>query len=236
MTAMPSPRDRVTRNGKTLSRRVWDLLADVEKETGIDLVVVQGAYNRGGVAASAGTHDGAGAFDLSVRGMTESQAIRVVVALRKRYVDAWLRSPKFGWPARLGGSHIHGIVADEPGLSAGARQQVVAYNAGRNGLASRAHDPFPRPSRAHFGEHVAAMVASGRAGAHVKLANLRFGKHNDDVKDLQHALHITADGVYGPVTDKAVRDHQRSHGWAPDPAGHSYVGPTQARALGLIVD
>lgn len=230
---MSSPRDKVWRNGKCLTRRVWDLIADVEKELGIDLVVVQGSFNRGGVRQSAGTHDGGGAFDISVRGMSEQTAIRVVVALRKRYGDAWLRSPKYGWPARLGGPHIHCIVADEPGLSYGARQQVYAYNNGRNGLASRARDPFPRPAQHPFGGGSGHTVVS--SGAHVKLQNLRFGQHNDDVKDLQRALGIGVDGVYGPKTDEAVRANQRKHGWAPDKAGHSYVGPRQARALGLVV-
>jgi len=228
---MPSPRDRVTRGGKTLTRRVWDLLEDAGHEAGLPIRVLQGSFNRGGVSQSAGTHDAGGAFDLSVRGMTEAQAIRLVVALRKRNVAAWLRSPKYGWPARLGGSHIHGIVCDEPGLSYGARQQVVAYRAGRNGLASRARDPFPRPAWKPYGDGGGGTIVS--AHAHVRLSNLKFGAHNDDVKDLQKALGILADGVYGPATDKAVREDQHKRGWAPDREGHSYVGPRQARALGL---
>lgn len=238
---MPSPRDRLAKNGKVLTRRVWDLIADVEKETGLDLVVLQGSYNRGGVSQSAGTHDGGGAFDLSVRGMTEAQAIKVVVAFRKRMGDAWLRSPKFGWPARLGGSHIHVIVADEPGLSAGARAQVVAYNAGRNGLASRAKDPFPRPRQTPFHGSTAHRVQAG-SGAHVLLKNLRFGENNDDVRDLQVALTAAGflcvvDGKYGPNTDSAVRHHQAfGMGLTADPTNKSYVGPKQATALGLVVD
>lgn len=231
---MPSPNDRITRNGKTLSRRVWALIEDVEKEVGIPLRVMQGSFNRGGVRQSAGTHDGGGAVDISVAGMTEAQAIKVVVAFRKRYGDAWLRSPKYGWPPRLGGSHIHVIIADEPGLSYGARQQVIAYNAGRNGLASRRPDPFPRPAQKpfHMDGTPHTIVPSHVA---VKLANLKFGAHNDDVKDLQRALHVTpVDGIYGKVTDAAVRADQRKHGWTPDREGHSNVGPRQAAALGLI--
>jgi hypothetical protein len=230
---MSSPHDRITRSGKTLSRRVWALLEDVEKEVGLQLTVLQGSYHSG-TSASAGTHDGAGAIDVSVHGMSESTAIKVCTAFRKRFGDAWFRSPKYGWPSHLGGPHIHVIVADEPGLSSGAKNQVAAYNRGQNGLASHAHDPFPRPAQHHFemGGSSSTHVSSGAA---VKLSNLKFGARNDDVKDLQHALHITADGYYGPQTDDAVRADQRSRGWAADPKGHSYVGPRQAQALGLHV-
>jgi hypothetical protein len=162
--------------------------------------------------------------------MTEKQAIAVVVALRKRNCAAWLRSPKFGWPARLGGSHIHSILKDEPGLAYAARRQVINYNQGQNGLASRRKDPFPRPKQTRFGMHVVVPDK-----ARVKLANLRYGKKNSDVADLQRALHVVADGSYGPVTDKAVRKHQAKCGWTPDPKGKSNVGPQQAQRLGLVV-
>jgi hypothetical protein len=140
----------ITRNGKTLSKRVWALIADTEKELGMQLRVVQGSFNKGGVALSAGTHDGGGAVDFSVSGMSEATAIKIVVALRKRNGAAWLRTPKYGWPSRLSRPHIHMIVKDEPHLSSGARQQVSEYNIGQNGLASHARDPFPRPPQHPF--------------------------------------------------------------------------------------
>ena len=243
---MLSPTARVTRGGKTLSRRFWALIDEVEKEVGFELRLMQGAYNKGGVSQSAGTHDGSGAADFSVRKadgtlMTEKEAIKVVVAFRKWFGIAWLRSPKFGWPARLGGPHIHVILADEPGLSYGARRQVINYNNRQNGLASRARDPFPRPAQRHF--HLPGTEPKIAAGAReVRLANLKYGKIDQDVKDLQNALNakmrgtkLLVDGVYGATTDAAVRKHQGVIKVGVDPAKKSYVGPRQAAALGLKV-
>lgn len=233
-----SDRDKITRNGKTLTRRVWALIEDVEKEVGLQLTVVQGSYHSG-TSQSAGTHDRGGAIDISVHGMSESTAIKVCTAFRKRYGDAWYRSPKYGWPSNLSGPHIHVIVADEPDLSQGAKNQVAAYNRGENGLASHARDPFPRPTQHHFGSGGSTHVSSGAA---VHLSNLRYGKTNDDVKDLQRALNshqsgtdLLVDGIYGEATDRHVRDHQRAQGWTPDAAKHSFVGPQQAAKLGLRV-
>lgn len=229
---MTSPNDRITKNGKTLSRRVWAIIDLAKKEADIPkdkAYVLQGSWHKGSL--SAGTHTGAGAADLSVRGLTEDEAIRLVVALRRWYGIAYLRSPKYGWPASLGGSHIHVIFADEPGLSYGAKRQVINYNNGRNALASNRKDPFPRPTvRKRYGATVSVPV-----DIKVKLSNLRYGKRNADVKDLQRALHIAADGFYGPVTDLAVRKHQKKLGWTPDPVKKSNVGPKQAKRLGLIV-
>jgi hypothetical protein len=135
---------RITRNGKTLSKRVWSLIADAEKELGMHLTVVQGSFNRGGVSLSAGTHDGGGAVDFSVSGMSEATAIKVVVALRKRNGAAWLRSPKYGWPSSLSGPHIHMIVEDEPDLRP-SRETIsgceVEVKVGPSGRKSSVYDP-----------------------------------------------------------------------------------------------
>jgi hypothetical protein len=223
---MLAPFIRVTRSGKTLTRRTWALLEDAGRAAGVPVRVVQGSWSRGGL--SAGTHSGAGAFDLSVRGMTRAQRLRLVNELRKRNVAAWLRSREFGWYL---GDHIHGIVKDEPGLSYGARRQVINYNQGLNGLASKRRDPHPRPKQVPFDGAPKPLPEAAR----VKLANLRYGKRNDDVRDLQRALGIVADGYYGPKTDAAVRAHQKRMGLRPDRVRRSYVGPKQAARLGLIV-
>jgi hypothetical protein len=139
---------KVTRNGKTLTTRVWGLLDDARSHAELPpgtAYVMQGSWS--GATASAGTHTGGGAFDLSVRGLTEKQQLRLIWHLRRRNVCAWIRSPKYGWPSRLGGPHIHGIVRDEPGLSSSARAQVVKYDRKQNGLAQNNPDPHKRPKQ-----------------------------------------------------------------------------------------
>jgi hypothetical protein len=89
--------------------------------------------------------------------------------------------------------------------------------------------------------HVEAP-ASSPSGARVRLDNLRYGKTNDDVKDLQRALnrHLSGDdlpvtGYYGDMTDAAVRRCQQAHDLGEDAPRHSFVGSRQARHLGLVV-
>jgi hypothetical protein len=57
---------------------------------------------------------------------------------------------------------------------------------------------------------------------------LRRGDRGDDVKALQNALKITADGIFGPGTEAAVRALQAKHGLTVD----GIVGPaTRARLV-----
>ena len=51
-----------------------------------------------------------------------------------------------------------------------------------------------------------------------------------DVAAVQTALGLTADGVYGPQTRRAVKRFQRKHGLAVD----GIVGPQTARELGVV--
>jgi Putative peptidoglycan binding domain len=227
---MATPWDRVTRGTKRLTNRDWQLLDAVGRELKITVKVIQGSWSK--ASASAGTHGGAGAFDLSVAGLTEEQQLAYVDHLRRWNVAAWLRSPKYGWTST--GAHIHGIVKDTPGLSPTAKQQVTSYNQGLNGLANKGKDPFARPKQRRFllpGMYDPTIPKS----MYVKLANLKYSLRNEDVNDLQRELKIARDGYYGPVTDNAVRAHQKRMGLRPDPQRKSYVGPKQAKALGLIV-
>lgn len=234
---MTDPTARVTRDGKTLSARVWALLDDAGKAANVPIRVVQGSWS-GGVAASAGTHQGAGAFDLSVSGMDRGEMLTLVNALRKRNVAAWLRSPEYGWTST--GPHIHGIVIDEPGLSTAARSQVVAYARGLNGLANAHRDPFARPAQTHFAmPEEAAVPAPAKTmspwpeGAAVIIDRTADGK---PVKvaaggyvELGRII-LPADGRFLPSAAIRLpagtwaRWRFARIGWGGDPDGHDEIG------------
>lgn len=104
------------------------------------LVITQGCYNAGGVAASAGTHDGGGAVDIRARDLSDAQIAEAVLKLRHVGFAAWHRLPSQGpWV-----EHIHCIAIGCPDLSSGAAYQVTAYKEGLNGLANRGKDDGPR--------------------------------------------------------------------------------------------
>ena len=110
------------------NRRTKKMMLEAEKLGG-NLVVTQGSYSRN-VSASAGTHDGGGCLDFSVRGLTRGQINRRVKALRTVGFAAWYR------PALPGvwGPHIHAVAIGTRDLAPIARRQVTAYRNGRDGL------------------------------------------------------------------------------------------------------
>lgn len=59
---------------------------------------------------------------------------------------------------------------------------------------------------------------------------IRKGSRGADVATLQRKLNLVADGVFGPVTEEAVRDFQKSHDLAVD----GIVGQKTWAALGLV--
>lgn len=134
-----APYGRVGWRGVTLNRRTVDALRWVEKRS-FPLLPAQGSYNSG-VGASAGTHDGGGAIDLRVRQYTRDQRIAVVRALKDAGFAAWHREEVAG----LWGPHIHALLIGDREMAAGARAQVLAYDAGRDGLRGNQPDPTYRP-------------------------------------------------------------------------------------------
>lgn len=70
-----------------------------------------------------------------------------------------------------------------------------------------------------------AVPATGTAAAQ----ELERGTTGDDVRAVQRALGITADGEFGPVTRRAVKDFQARNGLLVD----GIVGPATKRSLGL---
>lgn len=147
---------RITWRGVTLSQRTADMVAAAEKLCGFTLTPTQGSYNRGGVSASAGTHDGGGAVDVRARTLTAAQKKKAVEMLRKVGFAAWLRKPSEGpWV-----EHIHCEAVGDPELSRGAKNQVTAYLNGRNGLASNGKD---NATRAYVGTTWEKYAAAAKA-------------------------------------------------------------------------
>lgn len=127
---------REYREGHVLNRRTLRMLRAAEERLGFSLHVMQGSYNRGGISASAGTHDGGGALDVSAQGRSRE----IVHALREVGFAAWHRVPSQGnWS-----EHIHAIAIADPELSRGARTQVSLYYRGLNGLSNGGRDDGPR--------------------------------------------------------------------------------------------
>ena len=131
----PKPYDRTTYDGNTVDWLTRAALEATAKRLGYDLTITQGSYNAGGVAASAGTHDGGGVVDLAA--WDHEHKVR---ELRRTGFAAWYRPAIPGlWPA-----HIHAVLIGNRRLHPTARNQVAEYLAGRDGLASRGPDNGPR--------------------------------------------------------------------------------------------
>ncbi len=134
-----TPGSRVAFRGVTLNTRTRSMILEAERRLARTLTLTQGSYNEGGVGASAGTHDGGGAADISVSGMTTSTRTTVVRVLREVGFAAWYRSPAEGdW-----GPHIHVIALADTDQSGAARNQAGDYYLGLNGLANRGPDTGP---------------------------------------------------------------------------------------------
>lgn len=132
--------------GVRLNQRTIDMIEAAEKILGFKLRLTQGSYNAGGVAKSAGTHDGGGAVDIALKDAVTGalfpkvrrEAIRA--AARQVGFAAWIRDPsQADWPW-----HTHCIAVGDPDLSRDAADQVVDYRNNRNGLASNGRDDGPR--------------------------------------------------------------------------------------------
>ena len=202
---------RTTVDGKVVNQRTADMLRRAEDRLGYSLYVVQGSYNAGGVAASAGTHDGGGAIDVS----PTSNPNEVVRALREVGFAAWHRLPSQGpW-----NEHIHAIAIGDAELSSGARTQVSEYYAGQNGLANHAPDDGPRIKPIPVWPIPLHTLFSPIAIWQFKTKN---PKARRAVKKVQRALkgrgyyRAAVDGIAGPKTRNAFRRFQERRGYKPD--------------------
>lgn len=138
--------DRVRFGSKIVDRRTSEMLAEAERlaqaeDPSIDdFHLTQGCFHTG-VAASAGTHSGPGAFDMYTGPYTADQKEIIGEALRKVGFASWRRRENQGpWK-----EHWHGIAMDTDGLPPIAARQVQAYLNGGDGLRGNGEDPDPRP-------------------------------------------------------------------------------------------
>jgi hypothetical protein len=73
------------------------------------------------------------------------------------------------------------------------------------------------------------MAAKGKGKSQVEPVVLKRGDRGKSVRQLQAALEIPVDGVFGPQTQKAVKRFQKRKGLTAD----GVVGPATRDALGL---
>ncbi len=140
VTHVIDPGTRVPADGFVVNTRTRSMLAEAKRLLGRDFALDQGSYNPGGDPTSAGTHDGGGVVDISVKGMSSATRTAVVRALRRVGFAAWVRSPdQADWPW-----HVHAVAISDTGLSSQAQRQVGDYYLGLNGLAGRGPDDGPK--------------------------------------------------------------------------------------------
>ena len=75
---------------------------------------------------------------------------------------------------------------------------------------------------------IASADSTGGASA-AQVVVVKRGDRGDAVRKVQEALGVGVDGVFGPVTERAVKRFQRSHSLLVD----GIVGPQTRGALGL---
>ncbi|MEA5360184.1 peptidoglycan-binding protein [Amycolatopsis sp., V23-08] len=148
VTSPVSAGSRVSYRGVTINTRTKAMLLAAEKIAGITVSLTQGSYNPGGVDASAGTHDGGGAMDISVSGMSATTRTNLIKALRQVGFAAWYRTPAQGFAY-----HVHAMAISDPDLSSGAQHQTGDYYLGQNGLAGRGADDGPSVTKVTWEEY-----------------------------------------------------------------------------------
>lgn len=126
--------------GKTVDFLTYAALEAASKEFGHSFTAMQGSHNRGGVAASGGTHDGGGVVDIAP---TNGDWEGAVKALRKMGFAAWVRNvPGYGYAGD--GAHIHAVLMGHEKLSPQAQVQVQSYLNNDDGLVGSRPDDSTR--------------------------------------------------------------------------------------------
>lgn len=132
---------KVKFRGFTFDARTVQMIRWAERRAGFKFTIAQGAYNAGGVAASAGTHDGGGVADFSVKTLDKAQVLAMLRALKDAGFAAWHRDARAG----VWGAHVHAVAIGCKDLAPIARRQVEAFDNNKDGLASNGPDRSYRP-------------------------------------------------------------------------------------------
>ncbi|GAA0627390.1 hypothetical protein HPO96_37020 [Kribbella sandramycini] len=155
--------------GFRMDARTRNMLVEARRISGLTLRITQGGFNNGAVSASAGTHDGGGALDISAHYMTDAEIAEAIRRLRQVGFAAWHRMPSQGpWV-----EHIHCIAVDCSSLSKGAANQVKAYRKGKNGLANNGPDDGDQLYVKNTWESYQAGLAA-KNGTRVSLSSIAY--------------------------------------------------------------
>ena len=125
MSKYPDPYEKISWRGGICDRIDRVAFEVLEARVRRTATLYQLGYNPGGVAASAGAHDGGGAYDFWFPGMEPFAQAR---AARNVGIDAWYRYPPT-FP-----THVHGIRHQSKTASPVAKGQMTDYLGGGNGL------------------------------------------------------------------------------------------------------
>jgi peptidoglycan hydrolase-like protein with peptidoglycan-binding domain len=175
-------------------------------------------------AQTGGTEAGAGGARPVSTAATHKAAVDPVVRLQEKLgvpVDGEFGSETERAVRRLQAAHhlhVDGVVGGETWAALGVRGHAVLHPAKR-------FEPAPHHARhASAPAHAEAHATPSPAPAHSAPVS-----GAEAVRRLQEALHVEADGNYGPETEAAVKRLQAHHGLAVD----GVVGPETWHTLGI---
>lgn len=127
--------------------------------------------------------------------------------------------------------HVDGVVGGQTWDALGVHERAVLHVSRRFEPAARhaQHAGSPAPAPRHDGGGNATGGDAGGGDASPANGGSRPVSGAEAVRRLQEALHVEADGNFGPETEQAVKRLQAHRGLAVD----GVVGPETWRALGI---
>jgi hypothetical protein len=209
--------------------------------------ITQGGYNKGGVAASAGTHD-RDAHDYGIKAFSSSRKLLWENCTWEVGFASWLRPYIAGlWPA-----HCHALPKGGD-LSAGAKAQITQWFQGDDALKSDKN--YPRIDSSGFKARTWESYLKTRPSGNVDLSGLVTAFKNggtspatdnegdNDVQQVQKALNhflnskLSVDGVAGPATKAVYMTYQaRKYGVAKGTStANGIPGKSSLEGLGFTV-